>query len=215
MTRTLAVLGASNTGKSTLVDRFCTVEGGQTQPAAAPGEMRICGFEHLGERWQAIDTPGSIEALHVARAALLAADAAVIGVAPDPDAAPLAAPWLPAAGRVDIFHAGILDGTPRPNTHMYRSYTIGDRAWQGREGWKEDQTWNEWSYSTAGPGAALTVDLESRLITAGDLSIPFEVDDYTRWRLLEGLDDVGLTLRHEQLVAEFEARRPAYKPVVQ
>ncbi len=94
MTRTLAVLGASNTGKSTLVDRFCTVEGGQTQPAAAPGEMRICGFEHLGERWQAIDTPGSIEALHVAGAALLAADAAVICVAPDPDAAPLAAPYL-------------------------------------------------------------------------------------------------------------------------
>ncbi|MBK8868866.1 MAG: 3-isopropylmalate dehydratase small subunit [Dermatophilaceae bacterium] len=72
-----------------------------------------------------------------------------------------------------------------------------------------------WAFCDEIPGAALTVDLESRLITAGDLSIPFEVDDYTRWRLLEGLDDVGLTLRHEQLVAEFEARRPAYKPVVQ
>ena len=72
-----------------------------------------------------------------------------------------------------------------------------------------------WAFCDEIPGAALTVDLESRLIAAGDLSIPFEVDDYTRWRLLEGLDDVGLTLRHEQLVAEFEARRPAYKPVVQ
>ncbi|MBP8879828.1 MAG: 3-isopropylmalate dehydratase small subunit [Dermatophilaceae bacterium] len=72
-----------------------------------------------------------------------------------------------------------------------------------------------WAFCDEIPGAALTVDLESRLITAGDLSIPFEVDDYTRWRLLEGLDDVGLTLRHEQLVAEFEARRPAYRPVVQ
>lgn len=65
-----------------------------------------------------------------------------------------AGPWVQAGGRVDIFHAGILDA-PHPNTHMYRSYTIGDRAWRGREGWKEDQTWNEWSYSTAGPGAAL------------------------------------------------------------
>ena len=40
----------------------------------------------------------------------------------------------------------------------------------------------------------------------------FEIDDYTRWRLLEGLDDIGLTLRHEQDVTDFEARRPAYKP---
>jgi 3-isopropylmalate/(R)-2-methylmalate dehydratase small subunit len=44
--------------------------------------------------------------------------------------------------------------------------------------------------------------------------IPFEVDDYTRWRLLEGLDDIGLTLRHEDLITEFEASRPAYKPVL-
>jgi hypothetical protein len=65
-----------------------------------------------------------------------------------------AGPWVQAGGRVDVFHAGILDA-PSPNTHMYRSFTIGDRAWRGREGWKEDQTWNEWSYSTAGPGAAL------------------------------------------------------------
>lgn len=64
------------------------------------------------------------------------------------------APWLPREGRVDIFHAGILD-VPSPNTHMYRSYTIGDKGWLRRDGWKEDQTWNEWSYSTAGPGAAL------------------------------------------------------------
>lgn len=94
MTRTLAVLGASNTGKSTLIDRFCTIEAGAVQPAAGPGEMRIVGFSHLGTRWQAIDTPGSIEFLHVAKAALLAADVAVICVTPDPDAAPLAAPYI-------------------------------------------------------------------------------------------------------------------------
>jgi elongation factor G len=102
MTRTLAVLGASNTGKSTLVDRFATVEG-QAQPAAGPGEARIVGFTHRGERWQAIDAPGSIEALHVAKAALLAADVAVICVAPEPEAAPLAAPYI---------HAVEAAGTP-------------------------------------------------------------------------------------------------------
>nr|MBA3324228.1 50S ribosome-binding GTPase [Paracoccaceae bacterium] len=93
MTRTLAVLGASNTGKSTLLDRICALEG-QAHPAAGPGEARVASFTHLGERWQAIDAPGSIEFLHVATAALLAADAAVICVAPDPAATPLAAPYL-------------------------------------------------------------------------------------------------------------------------
>ena len=72
-----------------------------------------------------------------------------------------------------------------------------------------------WGYLEDSPGAHLTVDLESRTVIAGDDVIPFEVDDYTRWRLLEGLDDIGLTLRHEDLISEFEASRPAYKPVVQ
>jgi elongation factor G len=93
MTRTVAVLGASNSGKSTLVDGLCKLEG-QAQPPAAFGESRVVSFTHLGERWQAIDTPGSVEFLHVATAALLAADAAVICVAPDPGAAALAAPFL-------------------------------------------------------------------------------------------------------------------------
>ena len=91
MARTIAVIGASNTGKSTLVDRMCALEG-QPHPAAAPGELRIATFTHLGETWQAIDTPGSIELLHVATDALLAADAAVVCVGPDPAAALLASP---------------------------------------------------------------------------------------------------------------------------
>ncbi|HPG22533.1 MAG TPA: elongation factor G [Amaricoccus sp.] len=98
MTRTIAVLGASNTGKSTLVDRMCEREG-QPQPAAGPGEMRVAGFTHLGDEWQAIDTPGSIEFLHVATDALLAADAAVVCVAPEPGGAVLAAPYLRAVER--------------------------------------------------------------------------------------------------------------------
>jgi 3-isopropylmalate/(R)-2-methylmalate dehydratase small subunit len=69
-----------------------------------------------------------------------------------------------------------------------------------------------WKYLENEPGAAVTVDLVSRTVTAGDIVAPFEVDDYTRWRLLEGLDDISLTLRHEQDVTEFESRRPAYKP---
>jgi elongation factor G len=96
MTRTIAVLGASNTGKSTLVDRMCGLEG-PPHAAAAAGDIRVCAFTHLGESWQAIDTPGSIEFLHVATDALLAADAAVICVGPDPSAAVLASPYLHAA----------------------------------------------------------------------------------------------------------------------
>ena len=53
----------------------------------------------------------------------------------------------------------------------------------------------------------------SRTVTAGDIVAPFEVDDYTRWRLLEGLDDIGLTLRHEQDVTDFESLgRPTSRP---
>ena len=49
-------------------------------------------------------------------------------------------------------------------------------------------------------------------MTAGGVTLPFDVDDYTRWRLLEGLDDIGLTLRQEEAIASFEAQRPAFKP---
>ncbi|MBP8918824.1 MAG: 3-isopropylmalate dehydratase small subunit [Micropruina sp.] len=69
-----------------------------------------------------------------------------------------------------------------------------------------------WAYAEADPGAELTVDLVAKTITAGADSYPFEIDDYTRHRLLEGLDDIGLTLRHEDLITAFEARRPAFLP---
>lgn len=69
-----------------------------------------------------------------------------------------------------------------------------------------------WKYLENEPGASVTVDLVSRTVTAGDIVAPFEVDDYTRWRLLEGLDDISLTLRHEQDVTDFEAQRPSWKP---
>jgi 3-isopropylmalate/(R)-2-methylmalate dehydratase small subunit len=69
-----------------------------------------------------------------------------------------------------------------------------------------------WKYLENEPGASVTVDLVSRTVTAGDIVAPFDVDDYTRWRLLEGLDDISLTLTHEQDVTDYESRRPAYKP---
>ncbi|NNM45660.1 3-isopropylmalate dehydratase small subunit [Knoellia koreensis] len=69
-----------------------------------------------------------------------------------------------------------------------------------------------WKYLENNPGASVTVDLVSRTVTAGDIVASFDVDDYTRWRLLEGLDDISLTLRHEDAITEFEAKRPAYKP---
>ena len=58
----------------------------------------------------------------------------------------------------------------------------------------------------------VTVDLVAREVRAGDVVAPFEVDDYTRWRLLEGLDDIGLTLQHEADITAFEASRPAFTP---
>ena len=70
-----------------------------------------------------------------------------------------------------------------------------------------------WKYLENNPGAEITVDLVSRTVLAGEIVASFEIDDYTRWRLLEGLDDIGLTLRHEDEVSKFEASRPTHKPV--
>jgi 3-isopropylmalate/(R)-2-methylmalate dehydratase small subunit len=69
-----------------------------------------------------------------------------------------------------------------------------------------------WAALEAQPGRDATVDLEARTVSVGDLVIPFEIDDYTRWRLLEGLDDIGLTLRDEDAITAFEGRREAWRP---
>ena len=75
-------------------------------------------------------------------------------------------------------------------------------------------TWScSGKYLENNPGASVTVDLESRTATAGDIVARFEVDDYTRWRLLEGHDDISLTLRHAEDIDSFEAARPSWKPV--
>jgi 3-isopropylmalate/(R)-2-methylmalate dehydratase small subunit len=64
----------------------------------------------------------------------------------------------------------------------------------------------------ADPTAEVTVDLDRREVRAGDITAPFDLDDFTRWRLMEGLDDIGLTLRHDDVVASFEESRPSWKP---
>ena len=60
----------------------------------------------------------------------------------------------------------------------------------------------------------VTVDLEARTVTVGENTYRFDIDDYTRWRLMEGLDDVGITLRNEDAIATYESRRPSFKPAV-
>jgi 3-isopropylmalate/(R)-2-methylmalate dehydratase small subunit len=69
-----------------------------------------------------------------------------------------------------------------------------------------------WALIDATPGIPISVDLNQKTATIGDLVVPFEIDDYTRWRLLEGLDDIGLTLRDEARITEFEARRESWRP---
>ena len=73
-----------------------------------------------------------------------------------------------------------------------------------------------WELLEAQPGATITVDLEARTVVAGDgpdrVEDSFDIDDYTRWRLLEGLDDIGLTLSHEDAISAYEATRPSFKP---
>ncbi len=69
-----------------------------------------------------------------------------------------------------------------------------------------------WAAIDAQPGIAATVDLVARTVAVGDLQVGFEIDDYTRWRLLEGLDDIGLTLRDEARITEFEATRESWRP---
>jgi 3-isopropylmalate/(R)-2-methylmalate dehydratase small subunit len=76
----------------------------------------------------------------------------------------------------------------------------------------EDDAERLWAAIEAQPGVGVTIDLVERIATLGDLSVPFAIDDYTRWRLIEGLDDIGLTLRDEQRITEFESRRESWRP---
>jgi 3-isopropylmalate/(R)-2-methylmalate dehydratase small subunit len=69
-----------------------------------------------------------------------------------------------------------------------------------------------WKLLENEPGTEVTVDLETKTVQASDLTVPFQIDDYARWRLLNGLDDIGLSLRHADDIAAFEADRPSRLP---
>ena len=76
----------------------------------------------------------------------------------------------------------------------------------------EDLVEQFWELIEADPGITAAVNLLERTVSVGELTVPFDIDEYTRWRLLEGLDDIGLTLRDEDRITEFESRREAWRP---
>jgi 3-isopropylmalate/(R)-2-methylmalate dehydratase small subunit len=69
-----------------------------------------------------------------------------------------------------------------------------------------------WKHLETQPGTTVTVDLSEQTVQAGDLAVPFTIDSYTRWRLLEGLDDIALTLQHVEQINQFEGHRPSWLP---
>jgi 3-isopropylmalate/(R)-2-methylmalate dehydratase small subunit len=76
----------------------------------------------------------------------------------------------------------------------------------------DEDTEKLWAAILNNPGVEITIDLVHRTATLGDLTVEFSIDEYTRWRLLEGLDDIGLTLRDESSITDFESRRPNWMP---
>ncbi len=74
-----------------------------------------------------------------------------------------------------------------------------------------------WDYLEDNPGGEITVDLEAKTVTTpgGEVQDSFDIDDYTRWRLLEGLDDIGITLEHDDVITAYESTRPSWKPTTQ
>ena len=71
-----------------------------------------------------------------------------------------------------------------------------------------------WDLAESEPEKQITVDLEGRQVRVDDAAWQFPIDDFSRWRLMEGLDDIGLTLRHEDTITTYEENRPAFKPAV-
>jgi 3-isopropylmalate/(R)-2-methylmalate dehydratase small subunit len=69
-----------------------------------------------------------------------------------------------------------------------------------------------WKLLEEEPGRTLTVSLEDRTVVCGEVTVPFEIDDYVRWCLMEGLDDIGLTLKDEAAITAFESTREAWRP---
>jgi 3-isopropylmalate/(R)-2-methylmalate dehydratase small subunit len=69
-----------------------------------------------------------------------------------------------------------------------------------------------WEVIEANPGVSAKVDLPKQIVSIGELTVSFEIDEYTKWRLMEGLDDIGITLQNEAAIAAFEAKRESWRP---
>ena len=69
-----------------------------------------------------------------------------------------------------------------------------------------------WSLIEANPGVQVRVDLPAQQLSLGDVIVPFEIDEYTKWRLMEGLDDIGITMQSADAIASYEAKRESWKP---
>jgi 3-isopropylmalate/(R)-2-methylmalate dehydratase small subunit len=76
----------------------------------------------------------------------------------------------------------------------------------------EDETKALWDLIDANPGVSATVDLPNQTLSLGEMTVSFEIDAYTKWRLMEGLDDIGLTLRDEPVITSFESNRESWRP---
>ena len=76
----------------------------------------------------------------------------------------------------------------------------------------QDQVEKLWEDIERNPSTQVTVDLEQRTVSYAETKVSFEIDDYTRWRLMEGLDDIGLTMKHLDEIAKFEEKRATFKP---
>lgn len=76
----------------------------------------------------------------------------------------------------------------------------------------EDETKALWDQIDANPGVSATVDLPNQTLSLGEMTVSFEIDPYTKWRLMEGLDDIGLTLRDEPAITSFESNRESWRP---
>jgi 3-isopropylmalate/(R)-2-methylmalate dehydratase small subunit len=76
----------------------------------------------------------------------------------------------------------------------------------------EDETERIWAVLEANPGIEAYVDLPNQTLRVGEITARFEIDEYTKWRLMEGLDDIGITLQNEAAIAAYEAKRESWKP---
>ena len=203
MTRCVAVVGQTGVGKSTLVDALAGLEGNKP-PEPAAGEVRCVNTSFLGERWAFLDCPGSLEFLQQSMDALLAADAAVICLSPDPEHAVLGASYIRLLERSDLPHVIFVNRSDEAGARMrdiiganqdYSSAPIVLRQVPIREG---DQivgavdlvSERAWQFQSGGQADLIEIppDLSDREQEARQQLLE-ELSDYDDWLLEEIIED--------------------------